>query len=182
LSLSPRAFFQLNPEQTVKLYNAVREAAGLTGQELVVDAYCGTGTIGLWLAPDAKEVRGIEAIEEAVRDARQNAKQSGLPNTQFYLGRAERLLPQWVREGLRPDVVVVDPPRTGCEQPLLSAIAEAKPPRLVYVSCNPATLAKNCRFLLDAGYRIEWIQPVDMFPQTSHIENVALIVRSDTDA
>lgn len=174
-ALSPRAFFQLNPEQTVKLYNAVQEAAGLTGAELVVDAYCGTGTIGLWLAPFAYEVRGIELIPEAVLDARDNAKSSGVDNARFYEGRAEQLLPDWVSNGIRPDVVVVDPPRTGCERPLLDAIVRAKPKRLVYVSCNPATLAKDCQVLLNGGYKIEWVQPVDMFPQTSHVECTVLL-------
>ncbi|MFD0589053.1 23S rRNA (uracil(1939)-C(5))-methyltransferase RlmD [Paenibacillus sp. GCM10027627] len=176
-SLSPRAFFQLNPEQTVKLYDAAKEAASLTGKELVVDAYCGTGTIGMWLAPEAREVRGIELIPEAVRDARSNADTSGITNTRFFEGRAEELLPQWVEQGVRPDVVVVDPPRTGCELPLLQAIAQAKPKRLVYVSCNPSTLAKDCKVLLGNGYQLEWVQPVDMFPQTSHVESVVLMVR-----
>lgn len=178
--LSPRAFFQLNPSQTVHLYDYVKEAAALTGDELVVDAYCGTGTIGLWLAPLACEVRGIEIIDDAVQDARRNAERSGLGNARFYTGRAEKLLPQWVREGVRPDVVVVDPPRTGCDAALLRAILAAKPPRLVYVSCNPSTLAKDCRTLLGGGYSAEWVQPVDMFPQTAHVECVIRIQRIDT--
>ncbi|MGE5702884.1 MAG: 23S rRNA (uracil(1939)-C(5))-methyltransferase RlmD, partial [Clostridia bacterium] len=176
-SLSPRAFFQLNPEQTVKLYHAVREAASLNGDELVVDAYCGTGTIGLWLAPHAREVRGIEIIPEAVQDARSNARSSGIDNASFFVGRAEQLLPEWVDRGIRPDAVVVDPPRTGCERPLLQALAQARPKRLVYVSCNPATLAKDCQVLLESGYQLEWVQPVDMFPQTSHVESVTLLER-----
>ena len=176
-ALSPRAFFQLNPEQTVKLYDAVKEAAQLTGSELVVDAYCGTGTIGMWLAPDAKEVRGIEVIAEAVKDARENAVVSGIENVRFFEGRAEQLLPEWVERGIRPDVVVVDPPRTGCERPLLQAMAVAKPKRIVYVSCNPSTLAKDCKELFASGYRLEWVQPVDMFPWTSHVESVILMVR-----
>lgn len=179
-ALSPRAFFQLNPVQTVKLYDVVKEAAALTGRELVVDAYCGTGTIGLWLAPFAREVRGIEIVPEAVEDARDNARASGVTNARFEVGQAERLLPEWVRGGARPDVVVVDPPRTGCGRELLDALAEAKPARLVYVSCNPSTLAKDCRRLLQSGYRLEWIQPVDMFPQTSHVECVVGICRVDT--
>ncbi|NTZ19130.1 23S rRNA (uracil(1939)-C(5))-methyltransferase RlmD [Paenibacillus sp. JMULE4] len=179
-SLSPRAFFQLNPEQTVKLYNAVQEAASLSGSELVVDAYCGTGTIGLWLAPYAREVRGIEIIPEAVQDARDNARASGIENARFFEGRAEQLLPEWVKRGIRPDVVVVDPPRTGCERPLLQALLQARPARLVYVSCNPATLAKDCQVLLSGGYRLEWVQPVDMFPHTAHVECVIGIQRIDT--
>ncbi|MFH5181242.1 23S rRNA (uracil(1939)-C(5))-methyltransferase RlmD [Paenibacillus sp. TAB 01] len=177
-SLSPRAFFQLNPEQTVKLYNAAKEAAGLTGEELVVDAYCGTGTIGLWLAPYAKQVRGIELIPEAVEDARRNARLSHAANAEFFVGHAETLLPEWVKRGIRPDVVVVDPPRTGCDRRLLSAISAARPARLVYVSCNPSTLAKDCQVLLESGYRLEWIQPVDMFPQTAHVECCSLLVRN----
>lgn len=173
-SLSPRAFFQLNPEQTVKLYNYVKEAAGLSGQELLVDAYCGVGTIGLWLAPHAKEVRGIEIIPEAVEDAKQNAKLSGIGNASFFVGKAEKLLPQWVKEGLKPDVVVVDPPRTGCDEQLLHSLLAVKPKKMVYVSCNPSTLAKDCD-VLRKEYKIEWIQPVDMFPQTSHVECVTFM-------
>ncbi|QAY66990.1 23S rRNA (uracil(1939)-C(5))-methyltransferase RlmD [Paenibacillus protaetiae] len=176
-ALSPRAFFQLNPEQTVKLYNVVQEAASLKGNELVVDAYCGTGTIGLWLAPHAGEVRGIELIPEAVHDARDNARTSGVDNARFYEGRAEQVLPEWVQTGVRPDVVVVDPPRTGCELPLLQAIVKAQPSKLVYVSCNPSTLAKDVKVLTEGGYRLEWVQPVDMFPQTSHVESVILMIR-----
>jgi 23S rRNA (uracil1939-C5)-methyltransferase len=176
--LSPRAFFQLNPEQTVKLYDLAREAAALTGRETVVDAYCGTGTIALWLAPYAREVRGIETIREAVDDAERNARLNGRTNARFYVGRAEELLPRWVKLGFRPDVIVVDPPRTGCDAALLRTVADVKPDRFVYVSCNPATLAKDCRALLDAGYRIEWAQPVDMFPQTAHVECCVLLQRS----
>ena len=178
-ALSPRAFFQLNTVQTVKLYDAVLEAAALTGRETVVDAYCGTGTIGLWLAPHAREVRGVETVREAVLDAQQNAALNGRNNARFYVGKAEELLPRWVREGFRPDVIVVDPPRTGCDARLLKAIADARPKRLVYVSCNPSTLAKDCRYLLDAGFSIEWLQPVDMFPQTSHVECCSLLVRNE---
>ncbi|CAM4454096.1 23S rRNA (uracil(1939)-C(5))-methyltransferase RlmD [Paenibacillus tarimensis] len=177
--LSPRAFFQLNPEQTVKLYNSVKEASALTGKETVVDAYCGTGTIGLWLAPFAKEVRGIEVIEEAIEDARRNAELNGRENASFYVGKAEELLPRWVKQGYRPDVIVVDPPRTGCDPALLQAIVKTKPKRMVYVSCNPSTLSKDCSYLLENGFELKWVQPVDMFPQTSHVECVSLLVRKD---
>lgn len=178
LAFSAR-IFQLNPQQTVKLYGAVQEAAALSGSELVVDAYCGTGTIGLWLAAGAREVRGIELLPEAVLDARDNARTSGIDNARFYEGRAEELLPEWVRQGVRPDVVVVDPPRTGCGRELLDAVLAARPTRLVYVSCNPATLAKDAKVLLAGGYRLEWAQPVDMFPQTSHVECLILMVRNE---
>jgi len=178
--LSPRAFFQLNPEQTVRLYEAVREAAALDGTGRVVDAYCGTGTIALWLAPHAKEVRGVEVVREAVEDARRNAELNGISNARFYVGDAENKLLEWGRLGLRPDVVVADPPRSGCGPKLLEAIREIRPPRFVYVSCNPSTLAKDCRALLEAGYHIQWVQPVDMFPQTSHVECCVLLTRKSS--
>lgn len=175
--LSPRAFFQLNPVQTLKLYQYIQEAAALTGRESVVDAYCGVGTIGLWLARDAREVRGIETVPEAVEDARENARLNGIDNARFFAGKAETLLPRWIKDGFRPDVVVVDPPRSGCERPLLDALVRAKPQRLVYVSCNPSTLAKDCAVLFNGGFRLKWIQPVDMFPHTAHVETCALITR-----
>lgn len=178
-TLSPRAFFQLNPIQTVKLYETVRAAAGLTGRETVVDAYCGTGTIGLWLAPYAREVRGIESIPEAVEDAKANAARNGRGNASFYAGYAEELLPRWVKSGFAPDVIVADPPRTGLDPRFLEAVLRTKPKRFVYVSCNPSTLAKDCKVLLDGGYAIDWVQPVDMFPQTSHVECVILLQRKN---
>lgn len=171
--LSPRAFFQLNPKQTVKLYEEVKKAAALTGKEIVVDTYCGTGTIGMWLAPNAKEVRGIESIKDAVKDARTNAKRSGIKNIRFQQGLAEEVLTQWYKEGFRPDVIVVDPPRSGCDEKLLETIARIKPRRLVYVSCNPSTLAKDCNYLMKRKMRVVSVQPVDMFPQTAHVEAVA---------
>ncbi len=175
-TLSPRSFFQLNPIQTVKLYDTVKEAAALTGKERVVDAYCGVGTIALWLAPDAREVLGIEVTPEAVEDAKNNATLSGINNARFFEGKAEDWLPRWVKEGLKPDVVVVDPPRTGCGKPLLDAVLKTKPARFVYVSCNPSSLARDVAYLGNR-YRLEWIQPVDMFPQTGHVETVVLMSR-----
>jgi 23S rRNA (uracil-5-)-methyltransferase RumA len=176
-NVSPRAFFQLNDEQTVKLYNEVKKAAALSGRERVVDAYCGTGTIGLWLAEQALEVRGIETIAEAVDDARANALLNQITNASFYVGRAETLLPEWVRAGITVDVIIVDPPRTGCDVQLLHALAEARPRKIVYVSCNPATLAKDCHMLRAAGFQMEYVQPIDMFPQTAHVECVMLMTR-----
>jgi 23S rRNA (uracil-5-)-methyltransferase RumA len=174
--VSPRAFFQLNTAQTIILYEAVREAAKLTGKELVVDAYCGTGTIGLWLAKSAAAVRGVEMISEAVLDARSNAKRNGLHNATFFIGKTETVLPEWIREGIVPDVIVVDPPRTGCDARLLEAIIQSKCERLVYVSCNPSTLAKDSAILIKGGYKIDYVQPIDMFPQTSHVECVVRFV------
>ncbi|MDO3413005.1 23S rRNA (uracil(1939)-C(5))-methyltransferase RlmD [Saccharibacillus sp. CPCC 101409] len=175
--LSPRAFFQLNPEQTVKLYETVRTAAALTGKETVVDAYCGTGTIGLWLAPYAAEIRGIEVIPEAVEDARRNAALNGRDNAQFFAGEVEDLLPRWAKDGLAPDVIVADPPRVGLDRKFLETVLRAKPQKFVYVSCNPSTLAKDCKVLLDGGYEIQSVQPVDMFPQTSQVECVTVLVK-----
>lgn len=179
-TLSPRAFFQLNPIQTVKLYETVRTAAELTGRETVVDAYCGTGTIGLWLAPYAHEVRGIESIPEAVEDAKANAARNGRDNASFYEGYAEELLPRWVKAGFSPDVIIADPPRTGLDARFLEAVLRTKPKRFVYVSCNPSTLAKDCKVLIDGGYTLEWAQPVDMFPQTSHVEVIVRLEIKDT--
>lgn len=172
--LSARAFFQLNPMQTVKLYDEVKQAAKLTGKEKVVDAYCGVGTIGLWLANEAAEVRGMDIIEEAIEDAKKNARQHGFLNTMYVTGKAEQVLPKWVKEGWKPDVIVVDPPRTGCDDMLLNTILKVKPKRVVYVSCNPSTLAKDVAKLLK-DYEVSYVQPVDMFPHTAHVECVLLM-------
>jgi 23S rRNA (uracil-5-)-methyltransferase RumA len=173
--LSARAFFQLNPVQTVKLYDEVKKAAGLTGQEKIADAYCGVGTIGMWLASGASEVRGMDTIEAAIIDAQENAKRHGIDNATYVTGTAEHWLPKWVEEGWKPDVVVVDPPRTGCDQKLLNAIKKVKPKKFVYVSCNPSTLAKDIEYLAK-DYKVEYIQPVDMFPHTAHVECCSLLV------
>lgn len=177
-SLSPRAFFQLNPEQTVKLYNLVEEAAALTGEEVVVDAYCGVGTIGLWLAKNAKEVHGMDIVPEAIDDAWRNAEKSGIENATFIEGAAEKVLVEWFRKGLQPDVVVVDPPRTGLAPELVEALVKTAPPRIVYVSCNPSTLAKDCAVLM-GRYEVRKITPVDMFPQTAHVESVTVLERKE---
>jgi 23S rRNA (uracil-5-)-methyltransferase RumA len=172
--LSARAFFQLNPHQTVKLYEEVKKAAALTGKEKLVDAYCGVGTIGLWLAKGASELRGMDTIAESIEDAKKNAKNHGISNAVYVTGKAEQWLPKWVKEGWKPDVIVVDPPRTGCDDQLLQTILKVKPKKVVYVSCNPSTLAKDVSVLVKA-YNVSYIQPVDMFPHTAHVENVALL-------
>ncbi|OCA82599.1 23S rRNA (uracil(1939)-C(5))-methyltransferase RlmD [Bacillus sp. FJAT-27986] len=173
--LSARTFFQLNPVQTVKLYDEVKKAARLHGHERVVDAYCGVGTIGLWLADFCKEVRGMDVIPESIEDAIQNAKKHHMDNVSFEVGKAEVLMPKWLREGWKPDVVVVDPPRSGLDHKLMDAILRTRPRKIVYVSCNPSTLAKDLDYL-SKKYRPKYIQPVDMFPQTSHIECVVEIM------
>ncbi|TYR79207.1 23S rRNA (uracil(1939)-C(5))-methyltransferase RlmD [Priestia megaterium] len=172
--LSARAFFQLNPIQTVKLYDEVKKGAALTGNEKIVDAYCGVGTIGLWLAKDAKEIRGMDTIEESIIDARKNAADHGFDHATYVTGPAEKWLPKWVKEGWKPDVIIVDPPRTGCDDKLLRTILQVKPKKVVYVSCNPSTLAKDVQQLSKA-YQVNYIQPVDMFPHTAHVENVAVL-------
>ncbi|WP_404431313.1 23S rRNA (uracil(1939)-C(5))-methyltransferase RlmD [Sutcliffiella horikoshii] len=173
--LSARAFFQLNPVQTVKLYDLVKEAAQLTGKEKVVDAYCGVGTIGLWLAEGAGEVRGMDTIAESIDDAKENAKRHGYANMKYVAGKAEKWLPRWVKEGWRPDTIVVDPPRTGLDETFMKTVLDVEPKNFVYVSCNPSTLAKDIQFL-SKKYKVDWIQPVDMFPQTAHVESVVRFV------
>ncbi len=172
--LSARAFFQLNPTQTVHLYNQIKKACALTGKETVVDAYCGVGTIGLWLANEAKEIRGMDIIPESIQDAKQNAKKHGFNHTLYVTGTAEKWLDTWQKEGFVPDVLTVDPPRTGLADSLIKTILKVKPKRVVYTSCNPSTLAKNLQELLKI-YNVEYIQPLDMFPQTSHVESVTLL-------
>ena len=173
--LSARTFFQLNPEQTVRLYNEVKKAAELTGKEKVVDAYCGVGTIGLWVADKAAEIRGMDVIPESIEDAKKNAARHGIKHAKYVTGKAEVLLPKWTKEGWTPDVVIVDPPRTGLDGQLLDTILKVKPKKVVYVSCNPSTLAKDIQ-VLSKKYKVEYMQPVDMFPQTSHVETVAQLV------
>ena len=174
-ALSPMSFFQVNPIQTEKLYQTALDFAALTGSETVADLYCGAGTISLMLARQARQVIGIEVVPEAIRDAEENARVNGVTNAAFHAAAAEELLPQLVREGLRPQVVVLDPPRKGCEEAVLSAIAEAGPQRVVYVSCDPATLARDAKFLCAHGYQAEKCQSVDMFCQTGHVETVCLL-------
>lgn len=179
--ISARSFYQVNPQQTEVMYQKVKEYAALTGNEIVVDAYCGIGTIGLTLAQDAKQVYGIEVIEEAVKDAENNAKLNNIENATFTAGLAEELLPKLVENGLQPDVVVVDPPRKGLDGQLVNTLIETQPERIVYVSCNPATLARDIALLTEGGYEAKEIQPVDNFPQTTHIETVALLSKLDVD-
>lgn len=175
--VGPLSFYQVNPAQTVSLYQEAIARAGLTGNETVVDVYCGIGTISLFAARKAEKVVGVESVCEAVNDARENAKLNGIKNLKYICARAEEWLPEVVKDGLRPDVILLDPPRKGCDPKLLGAILAAKPNRVVYVSCDPATLARDVKRLTEAGeYRVEGaVQPVDMFPQTGHVESVVLL-------
>ena len=178
-SVSPLSFFQVNPEQTEKLYQLALDYAELTGNETVVDAYCGAGTISLMLARKAKKVIGIEIVEPAIVNARENAARNAIDNAEFIVGASEEVLPRLVAQGMRPDVIVVDPPRKGCEEPVLQAIAEAKPRRVVYVSCGAPTLARDAKILCENGYRAEKVQCVDMFCWTGAVETVMLFTKAD---
>lgn len=171
-AISARSFYQVNPEQTKVLYTKALEYANLTGKETVIDAYCGIGTISLFLAQKAKSVFGVEIVPEAIADAKNNAVLNGITNAQFEVGAAEEVITNWYKEGNTADVLVVDPPRKGCDESLLNTIIEMKPKRVVYVSCNAATLARDLRILEDGGYQTKEIQPVDMFPHTTHCEVV----------
>ena len=174
-NISPLSFFQVNPKQTEILYNKALEYANLTGKETVFDAYCGTGTITLFLSQKAKKVYGVEIIEPAIINAKENARINNVDNAEFFVGKSEEIIPQLINEGIKADTIVVDPPRKGCDIKLLDAIGETKPEKIVYVSCDPSTLARDLKILEDKGYITLKVQPVDMFPQTSHIETVCLI-------
>ncbi|WP_409342884.1 23S rRNA (uracil(1939)-C(5))-methyltransferase RlmD [Paenibacillus sp. MBLB4367] len=178
-AISARSFYQVNPVQTEVLYGKALEYAGLTGSETVIDAYCGIGTISLFLARHASHVYGVEIVAEAIADARANAELNGLGNVTFAVGKAEEVIPAWREEGIKPDVVVVDPPRKGCDEVLLETLLAMQPEKIVYVSCNPATLARDLRVLEDGGYSTVEVQPVDMFPWTVHVECCSLLVRKD---
>ena len=179
--LSPRSFFQLNPIQTEVLYDVVRDFAGLTGKENVVDAYCGVGTIGLYLSAAAKEVRGMDTVEEAIVDAKKNAKKNGCRRVSYFHGTAKKWVSQWKREGWTMDVFVVDPPRTGCDRELLDTILSSGAKRVVYVSCNPSTMARDIQ-TLRAKYIVQKIQPVDLFPMSGHVETVVLLSKGEIDS
>ena len=176
-AISAESFYQVNPAQTEVLYRKALDYAGLTGAETVIDAYCGIGTISLFLARKAKRVYGVEIVPEAIEDAKRNAELNGIRNVEFAVGRAEDVLPRWHEAGVDADVIVVDPPRKGCERSLLETIIAMKPKRVVYVSCNPSTLARDLRILEDGGFRTVEVQPVDMFPHSGHVETVVLMSR-----
>lgn len=196
--ISPLSFYQVNPEQTEKLYGTALEYAGLTGQETVWDLYCGIGTISLFLAQKARKVNGVEIVPAAIENAKNNAALNGITNAEFFVGKAEEVLPAFyerenrkvvsgmadniqengrTEDMLHPDVIVVDPPRKGCDEKCLNTIVKMKPSRVVYVSCDSATLARDLKYLCEHGYELIKVRPVDMFPQTVGIENVALLTR-----
>lgn len=174
--ISPQSFFQVNPRQTEKMYEKALEYAALTGGETVWDLYCGIGSISLFLARRAKKVYGVEVIPQAVQNARENARLNHLENTEFFMGKSEEILPAKYKESQAlADVIVVDPPRKGCDSALLDAILLAKPPRVVYVSCDSATLARDVKYLSQGGYQLKKACPVDNFPMTCHTETICLL-------
>ena len=175
--ISARSFFQINPYATEILYSTALEYAGLTGREILADLYCGTGTIGILAASKAKKVYGIEVVPDAIRDAKVNASLNGITNIEFLNMDASAGARAFIRSKIKVNTIIVDPPRKGCSKETLDAIVQIAPDRLVYVSCDPATLARDVRILMEEGYRLEKIQPVDMFPNTVHVETVVLLSR-----
>ena len=188
--ISPLSFYQVNPVQTEKLYGLALDYAGLTGNETVWDLYCGIGTISLFLAKKAKQVYGVEIVPQAIDDARNNAKINDITNAEFYVGKAEEVLPEYYREyqeshggeTAHADVIVVDPPRKGCEESLLQTIVDMQPEKVVYVSCDSATLARDVKFLRESGYELKKITPVDQFPNTVHVETVVMLSHKKPDS
>lgn len=177
--ISHQSFYQVNSVQTEKLYSVAVEYADLSGNEKVVDAYSGIGTMTLALAEEAKEVHGVEIVSQAIENAKENAAANGIENVTFEVGDAGDWLVRKAKEGLTVDVVVVDPPRKGLAPAFIDAVLTMKPERMVYVSCNPSTLARDLKLLHEGGYKVEKVQPVDMFPQTHHIESIALLTRTE---
>ena len=180
--ISPLSFFQVNPLQTEKLYGKALEYAGLTGEETVWDLYCGIGTISLFLAQRAKKVCGVEIVPAAIEDARKNAALNGFTNAEFFVGKAEEVLPEkYKTEGITADVIVVDPPRKGCEESVLTTMIQMQPKRIVYVSCDSATLARDLKYLCENGYTLQKCCPVDMFGNSVHVETVVLLSHKKPD-
>ncbi len=175
--ISPHSFYQVNPEATLRLYDIAKKFANLTGKEILWDLYCGIGTIGLFMADMARKVIGVEIVPQAIENAKENAERNGIENAEFYCGKAEEVAPKLMEQGERPDVVILDPPRKGCDERLLQTVVEVKPERIVYVSCKPSTLARDLKYLTDKGYTVSRVVPVNMFPKTEHIESVALLRR-----
>ncbi len=174
--ISPLSFYQVNPKQTEKLYSLALSYAGLTGEETVWDLYCGIGTISLFLAKKAKQVYGVEIIPQAIQDAKENARINGITNAEFYVGKAEEVLPEkYEKEGIYADVIVVDPPRKGCDEKCLETMLAMRPKRIVYVSCDSATLARDLRILSEGGYEVKRVRCLDQFSQSVHVETVCLL-------
>lgn len=179
-ALSPQSFFQVNTAQTEVLYDAVKKMTPLQPSDTLLDLYCGIGTIGIHLANQVKTVIGVESITQAVKDAKRNATANGIQNATFIKDKAEKWLPQWTAKGNIAECAILDPPRKGCDETLLQTLIQTNIPTLTYVSCNPATLARDLKILTTGGCAIQRVQPVDMFPQTAHVETIVLLQRADT--
>ncbi|MFR4967325.1 MAG: 23S rRNA (uracil(1939)-C(5))-methyltransferase RlmD [Lactobacillus kalixensis] len=175
--ISPQSFFQINSLQTPRLYNLAIEKADLKPSDVVIDAYSGIGTIGLSVAKHVKAVRGMEIVKDAVKDANANAKLNGINNAQYVTGKAEEIMPRWAKEGLKTDVIFVDPPRKGLTPEFIDAAVETSPKKIVYISCNPATQVRDLQLFKEKGYKFDEVAPVDMFPQTPHVESVTVLER-----
>ncbi|MFC3418582.1 23S rRNA (uracil(1939)-C(5))-methyltransferase RlmD [Salinicoccus hispanicus] len=173
--IKARSFYQVNHAQTEKLYQKAIDLADLKGDETIIDTYCGIGTIGLCASDKAKKIIGIEVVRSAVEDAKENAKLNGVDNAEYHLGKSEQVMKKLVKQGINPDVVFVDPPRKGCHPEFLEALAEVGPEKIIYVSCNPSTLQRDLKYLNTQGYDISPVTPVDMFPQTNHIESLVML-------
>ena len=180
--ISPQSFYQVNAKQCEVLYRTAIDAAHLTGAETLLDAYCGTGTIGLCASDGCKQLIGVELNADAIRDAKENARRNGVENARFLCDDAGRFMQKLAKDGNAPDVVMMDPPRAGSDQKFLQSLLMLKPKRVVYVSCNPETLARDLRVLVDGGYQAEWATPVDMFPGTEHVETVVLLSHKKADS
>ena len=177
--ISPKSFFQINSLQTPRLYNLAIKKVDLKADDVVIDAYSGIGTIGLSVAKHVKVVRGMETISDAVKDANANAKLNGITNAQYVTGKAEEVMPRWAEEGLKTNVIFVDPPRKGLTPEFIDAAAKTKPEKIVYISCNPATQVRDLQLFMEKGYHFNEITPVDMFPQTPHVESVTVLERTE---
>lgn len=177
--ISPQSFFQINSLQTPRLYNLAIKQADLKPDDVVIDAYSGIGTIGLSVAKHVKAVRGIEVVRDAIKDAKDNAKLNDITNAKYYLGKAEEIMPRWAKSGLKTDVVFVDPPRKGLTPEFINAAVKTGPKKIVYISCNPATLVRDLQLFQEKSYEFNRIDPVDMFPQTPHVESVTVLERTD---
>ena len=175
--ISPLSFYQVNRDQAEKLYEKAAEYAGLTGNETLLDLYCGTGTIGLTMAHRVKKLIGVEIIGQAVKDAELNAKENGIKNARFICADAAEAARTLKDEGISPDVIILDPPRKGCSAELINTVSQMAPDRIVYVSCDPATLARDCRIFDGLGYRAVKAAPADLFPRTGHVETVCLLCK-----
>ncbi|QSX04885.1 23S rRNA (uracil(1939)-C(5))-methyltransferase RlmD [Sedimentibacter sp. zth1] len=177
--ISPHTFFQVNPNQTEKLYETAIDYAEISKDDVCFDLYCGIGTISLMAARKAKKVIGVEIVEQSIQDAKKNAINNNISNTEFFTGKVEEVLPKLYKKNIRPNIIIVDPPRKGCEKEVLKTISDINPEKIVYVSCNPATLARDVKLLVDSGYILKKIQPVDMFGHSTHVETVVRLCRQN---